>query len=112
MRILLFFLTLAIYLSIFQAKASSILIPMDENQQNHLKSYGIAYWALTKQVEVSWLLNYRGGSFMTNYHQFIENECRVRGVSYQVISDAQALNIESEIGNPEANMDRSLEDLV
>jgi len=78
---------------------------MDGDQQNHLKSYGIAYWTLTKQVEVNWLLNYRGGSFMTDYHRFIENECRIRGVSYQVISDAQALNIESEINNPEANMD-------
>jgi len=105
MRILLLFLTLAFYLPIYQSTASSILIPMDGDQQNHLKSYGIAYWTLTKQVEVNWLLNYRGGSFMTDYHRFIENECRIRGVSYQVISDAQALNIESEINNPEANMD-------
>jgi hypothetical protein len=105
MRILLIFLTLIFSVSFFQAKSSKILIPMDDSQKNHLKSYGIAYWTLTKHVQVDWLLNYRGGSFMTDYHQFIESECRIRGVSYVVISDAQAGNIESEISNPEANMD-------
>lgn len=85
--------------------ASSILIPMDQDQKNHLKSYGIAYWALTKDVTVDWLLNYRGGSFMCEYQKFIENECLIRGVSYQIISDAQAGSIVNDIAHPEANMD-------
>ena len=43
----------------------NILIPMDENnQKNHLKSYGLAYWVLEQDIEVDWLLNFRGGSFM------------------------------------------------
>ena len=46
------------------AQANSILIPMDEGQSNHLKAYGIAYWILRSEMEVDWLLNYRGGSFM------------------------------------------------
>lgn len=47
-----------------QTKASSVLLPMDdEGQQNHLKAYGITYWALAKSYKVNWLLNYRGGSF-------------------------------------------------
>ena len=37
---------------------------MDESQKNHLKAYGITYWTLTRNIEVEWLLNYRGGSFM------------------------------------------------
>ena len=45
-------------------KASSILIYMDEDQKNHLKAYGIAYWSIKQQADVSWLLNYRGGSFL------------------------------------------------
>ena len=45
------------------ARATQILIPMDESQKNHLKSYGIAYWALERDVEVKWLLNYRGRKF-------------------------------------------------
>ena len=48
--------------------ANSILIPMDEKQANHLKAYGIAYWILKSEMEVDWLLNYRGGSFMCQYH--------------------------------------------
>ena len=50
-----------------QAHASYIVIPMDEVQQNHLKAYGVAYWALQREAEVTWLLNYRGGAFMTKY---------------------------------------------
>ena len=46
------------------ATATSILIPMDAAQQNHLKAYGIAFYALQKDVSVDWLLNYRGGSFL------------------------------------------------
>ena len=46
------------------ARASYLLIPMDEVQKNHLKAYGVAYYALQRDVEVTWLLNYRGGSFM------------------------------------------------
>jgi hypothetical protein len=85
--------------------ASSVLIPMDKSQANHLKSYGIAYWSLTKGIEVKWLLNYRGGSFLTPYEAFIESECRIRGVSYTVISDGEAIDIANEIMAPEANMD-------
>ena len=56
------------------AQANSILIPMDENQTNHLKAYGIAYWILRNEIEVDWLLNYRGGSFMVRQHPAIQNE--------------------------------------
>ncbi|MCF8361958.1 MAG: hypothetical protein K9G70_04970 [Prolixibacteraceae bacterium] len=85
--------------------ASQILIPMDETQDNHLKSYGIAYWTLERGVEVKWLLNYRGGSFITPYAQEIENECRIRGVSFEVVADGQANQILNEISSPSQNMD-------
>lgn len=87
------------------AKASSILIPMDETQKNHLKSYGVAYWVLERQSEVQWLLNYRGGSFLVSYNSEIEKECLVRGITYEVIADAQAMAILQEIATPELNMD-------
>ncbi|WP_276496006.1 asparagine synthetase B [Pontibacter litorisediminis] len=93
---------LALYLP---ALASTILVPMDESQKDHLKSYGIAYWVLEQNVPVDWLLNYRGGSFAFNHMPQLENELIVRGVSYTVISDAQYNSILTEIGNPEANMD-------
>jgi hypothetical protein len=84
---------------------ASILIPMDESQKNHLKAYGLAYWTLERAVEVKWLLNYRGGSFMITYVKEIENECLVRGISYEVIADGQANLIQEEISSPSQNMD-------
>lgn len=87
------------------ASANSILIPMDDKQTDHLKAYGIAYWILKKETEVDWLLNYRGGSFMTKYHPTIQNELVVRGVSFEIISDAQANQIITEIASPATNTD-------
>ena len=86
-------------------QAAYLLIPMDESQKNHLKAYGIAYWILQQEVEVDWLLNYKGGSFMCKYHDLIEQECVIRGVSYQIIADAQSTAILLEIADPQANMD-------
>jgi hypothetical protein len=87
------------------ASASYLLIPMDEKQSNHLKAYGIAYWVLESGTEVDWLLNYRGGSFMCRWSQKFENELIIRGVSYEVISDAASNNIVSEIASPSTNQD-------
>ena len=88
-----------------QSYASTILIPMDNKQANHLKAYGIAYWVLQNDVEVDWLLNYRGGSFACKYTQKFENELIVRGVSYEVLSDAQYNQIVSVIASPSSNTD-------
>ncbi|MBX2902116.1 MAG: hypothetical protein KF872_01075 [Chitinophagales bacterium] len=87
------------------AHASRIFIPMDVAQKNHLKAYGITYWTLKQNVEADWLLNYRGGSFSMPYAKAIEDECKIRGISYEVIADGQYTSILSEIANPEANMD-------
>lgn len=87
------------------AFASTVLIPMDESQKDHLKSYGAAYWVLSKNISVDWLLNFKGGSFAFTHAPQIENELIVRGISYQVISDAQYNSILNQISDPEANMD-------
>lgn len=88
-----------------QIDAATLLIPMDQTQKNHLKAYGVAYWILTNNQEVEWLLNYRGGSFLCGFSKTIQDECAIRGVSIEVISDAQANSIRSEIAEPSANMD-------
>lgn len=89
-----------------QCRAAKILIPMDaHDQENHLKAYGIAYFALTQQVKVNWLLNYRGGSFCFDQYTQLENECKIRGVSYEVIPDAKYTLILEEIADPDVNMD-------
>ena len=86
-------------------RATSILIPMDDKQSNHLKAYGVAYWVLKQDVSMWWLLNYKGGSFLIPYAQSIEAECRIRNVSYDLIADVQANAILAEIAVPETNMD-------
>ena len=98
------FVTIALLLSMIPAFCTHILIPMDLEQKNHLKAYGIAYYAVAHQIDMSWLLNYRGGSFMCAYNDAVENECRVRGVSFQVIADIQAQQILNEIAAVENNM--------
>jgi hypothetical protein len=98
-------IVLMILFAVLSVQAAYILIPMDETQKNHLKAYGIAYWALERDVEVSWLLNYRGGSFMCRYHKEIEHELIIRGVSYEIIADVQAAAIINEIADPSVNQD-------
>jgi len=88
-----------------EARASYILLPMDEQQMNHLKAYGIAYNVLTYNMEIYWLLNYRGGSFMFKHAAEFEKECTIRGVSYEVIADSRSSAILEEIADPEVNMD-------
>ncbi len=99
-----FLLVIIIFLCV-KSFAASILINMDEEQRNHLKAYGIAFYALQKGITVDWLLNYKGGSFLIDYNQNIENELKIRGVSYNVIANAKVTAILTEIGNPEVNMD-------
>lgn len=86
-------------------QAARILIPMDGSQRDHLKAYGIAYWTLQREVTVEWLLNYRGGSFLIDHIPAVEQECSIRGVTHQVIADAQAAAILAEIADPEVNME-------
>ena len=99
------FISLTTLLFIFQFSiASKILIPMDNGEQNnHLKAYGIAYWVLQNDIEIEWLLNYRGGSFLIDYFKTIEEECIIRGVSYDIIADVQANQIKTIISDPEVN---------
>ncbi|WP_299578215.1 hypothetical protein [uncultured Sunxiuqinia sp.] len=99
---------LVLFLSLFFAQSSwavYLLVPMDQQQQNHLKAYGIAYWTLEQAIEVKWLLNYRGGSFLIPYYQEIESECLVRGVRVEKLADAQVNQLLAEIGRAEVNQD-------
>lgn len=89
-----------------KAFASYILIPMDaEGQKNHLKAYGITYWTLNKQLKVKWLINYKGGSFLLPDTADIQKECQIRGVSFDVISNAKAEDILKTIASPSQNME-------
>lgn len=99
------FIFIFLFYSALITQGAYLLVPMDQVQKNHLKAYGVAYWVLQKDVEVSWLLNYRGGSFMMKYNKIFENECIIRGVSFEVIADAQSTAILQELADPQVNMD-------
>lgn len=87
-------------------KASFILLPMDETtQQNHLKAYGITFWCLDKKYKASWLLNYRGGSFLLPDAEEIRKECKIRGVSFEVLSDVETNSILNDISSPSQNQE-------
>ena len=97
---------LFILLISFSVKASFILLPMDETtQQNHLKAYGITYWCLDKKYKANWLLNYRGGSFLLPDAEEIRKECQIRGVSFEVLTDAETNSILNDISSPSQNME-------
>lgn len=85
-------------------KATQLIIPMDESQKNHLKSYGLAFWLLKQNQEVQWLLNYQGGSFMFTYSATAEKECKVRGITYETITEGAANAILTQIQDPGTNM--------
>jgi len=90
----------------FSMKANFILLPMDDiSQKNHLKAYGITYWCLDKKYKASWLLNYRGGSFLLPDAPEIRKECQIRGVSFEILSDAEEESILADISSPSQNME-------
>lgn len=97
-------LTIALFFYAASIHATSILVPMDDAQANHLKAYGLAFKVLKDEKTVDWLLNYRGGSFLIDYSESIRNECNILGVSFEVVSADQVNSILAGIANPEANM--------
>ena len=99
------FLLLLFFLNLSSLKASYILINMDDNQTNHLKAYGIAYLSIQKEIDVSWLLNFKGGSFLIKSNNFIENECKIRNVSYDLIADIASNRILSDISKNDVNQE-------
>ncbi|GGE16416.1 hypothetical protein GCM10010831_17160 [Psychroflexus salis] len=87
-------------------KASFVLLPMDaKSQKDHLKAYGITYWSLDRGQKVQWLLNYKGGSFLIPDSEKLRKECTIRGVSYEVISNAKANSILESIESPSVNQE-------
>lgn len=89
----------------FNTTASTILVPMDEAQTEHLKAYGVAYRVLEKGFIMEWLLNYRGGSFLMPHDPSIEEDLLFSRVAYKILPDVKVQQIKSEIAQPEANME-------
>jgi hypothetical protein len=98
--------SLILSLNVLPLRGQHCLIPMDFAQTDHLKAYGIAYWAIEQGINLEWLLNYRGGSFLVAVFPGLESECRIRGVKYEIISATEMNNIYSTIESE--NMERVL----
>jgi len=93
-----------LYIFIFTiCTGKKLLVPMDLTQNDHLKSYGIAFFALKNNINVEWLLNYRGGSFLIDARESIITECKLRGVTFSLITAEILLSIYSEVD--QNNMD-------
>jgi hypothetical protein len=101
-----YILLILILFSASSARADKILIHMDLKQTDHLKAYGVAYWCLVQGYNVEWLLNYRGGSFLTEGAEIIADHCRLQGVSFEILSPADLGTIYQQIEN--ANMEVAL----
>jgi hypothetical protein len=86
-------------------RAQQLLIPMDLRQTDHLKAYGLVYWALGRGIDVDWLLNYRGGSFMLAAQPTVVAEARVRGILTEALDGASAARIFAEVQGADNNMD-------
>ena len=71
------------------AGAGTWLIPMDLSQTDHLKAYGVSFWYLEQGVQVHWLLNYRGGSFLVEGGDFLERRAHLQGVRIETVSAAE-----------------------
>ncbi len=80
-----------------------LFIPMDLSQQEHLKAYGVTFRALEKELKADWLLNYQGGAFMIDYSPAVAADCRIEGVTYRELSQADAVMIYSEVQSEENN---------
>jgi hypothetical protein len=100
----LFMVCALILLCSFRAMAASLLIVMDDAQKNHLKAYGVAFAVLQKDLEVDWLLNYRGGSFLIDYSPWLESECVVRGVTVERLTDGAVNMLLKDIAHPDNNL--------
>ncbi len=98
------FLLLALLVPV-KSFSGAILVSMDESQKNHLKAYGVAYWALDNEIVIEWLLNYQGGSFLFPQNTAIEEQLIIKGISYRILPDVKVKQIKAEIANPEANME-------
>jgi hypothetical protein len=101
-----FVIKIVLFLSIQSLFSQNLLIPMDLTQTDHLKAYGVAYWTLKRGINVEWLLNFRGGSFLMPFFPELENECLIRGVRSEKIDPVAVNHIYTTI--EQENMERVL----
>jgi hypothetical protein len=84
-------------------RAQHLLLPMDDEQRNHLKAYGVTFTALQDGSRAEWLLNYRGGSFLLPDTDAARRRAALAGVSAEALDENALQAIRAEIAT--SNMD-------
>jgi len=100
-RLLLIFVLLSFSISAWAQQ--KLFIPMDASQTNHLKAYGLIFNNLQKGNSAEWLLNYRGGSFMTNYTEALHREARLKNIKTEILNPPEASSLIDEVEQPNVN---------
>jgi len=85
------------------AAAQHLIVPMDDEQTNALKAYGLTFNALRDGNKAEWLLNYRGGSFLLPDDAELRRRATLDGVKVIPITNADLAALRTEIAG--ANMD-------
>jgi len=71
---------------------------MDSTQTDHLKAYAAVYALLQEKQPVQWLLNYRGGSYLTNNSENARKAMASRGLRYEIMEESEANVLRAKIG--------------
>ncbi len=95
-RLVLLFL-ISLCFSVYAQNTEKIFIYMDKKQTNHLRAYGVVYYALSRGVKGRWLLNYRSGSFILPSLSFIKKRLALMNVSYSLIDSEDISSINNII---------------
>jgi hypothetical protein len=82
-----------------RSEAQLLLVPMDRVQQNHLRAYGLTYWALEQGHKGEWLLNYRGGAFILPDTEDVRREAALRGVTVGALGAADEARLRAQIAD-------------
>ncbi|MCI0433289.1 MAG: asparagine synthetase B [Gemmatimonadetes bacterium] len=88
---------LGLALSATPSAAQFVLVPMDLDQNNHLKAYGLTFWTIKQGSSAEWLLNYRNGSFLLPDQPEVRREAALRGVTSEPISAVEVSQIRVQI---------------
>ena len=98
------------FIAVNAVSAQWLLIPMEQGKQtNHLKAYGLTYWALEapREYRCYWWLNYRGGAFVLPDSQDVRVRAVLMGVRFEPMSDADYTGIKQTVLEG-SNMDEIL----
>lgn len=88
------------FLLVNTVAAQWLIVPMERGAQtNHLKAYGLTYWALEapREYRCYWWLNYRGGAFVLPDAQNVRVRAALMDVRFEPMSLAEYNTIKDTV---------------